>query len=239
MGTVQDITTQKEAQRKQEQLAQELREQLEQVNALQRAMTHEGWHAFMTARDRFVHGFTYTDEKLDSIAESNIQHYDEFTTSDTSMTSPLQIRGETIGVLGAQNPNGEPLTAEQQALLTALTSQVAETLERARLFEETEMGRQQLDEQAQELTIINQISEIASSEVQLDDLLQSIGKRLQQTFAAETVSVSLYNEKTGMISAPYYESVSEGLIDPPDRHISEPSFSAKIIQSGKTTAGTY
>ena len=60
--------------------------------------------------------------------------YDE---SQTTMMIPLHIHGESIGVMGARSINGAPLNAEQQELLSTLTPHVAESLERARLFEET------------------------------------------------------------------------------------------------------
>ncbi|MCZ7669068.1 MAG: GAF domain-containing protein [Chloroflexi bacterium] len=61
------------------------------------------------------------------------------------MAVPVQISGETIGVIGARNPDGTPLREDQLAVLHALTQQVAGALDRSRLFEEMELAREQMN----------------------------------------------------------------------------------------------
>ena len=153
-----DVTDQRKAQEEQTKLAQELAEQLAQVNALQRAMTREGWEAFLENTERGAKGFALIGETVQTFDDNTAAEalgniplnlneitevsYDE---AHTTVMMPLQIHGESIGVIGARSVNGEPLNAEQQALLTTLTTQVAESLERARLFEETELARSQTE----------------------------------------------------------------------------------------------
>ena len=159
VGFVQDITAQKETQREQERLTQEFEEQLNQMNALQRAMTREGWTVFLSNMGREGKGFSFSSDEIlqpfdkNSIGDAlgnlpyDINEVDEisYNPTQTAVTLPLQLHGESIGVIGARTVNGDPINAEQQALLTTLTAQVAESLDRARLFEETEIARSQTE----------------------------------------------------------------------------------------------
>ncbi|MBK8930862.1 MAG: GAF domain-containing protein [Chloroflexi bacterium] len=153
--TMRDITDRLEAIEAQHQLAVQLEERLLQVNALQRTMTHEGWSEFLTSPNRLIQGFTFDDERIRLLSSRDLLKPEipklpsaAETSSDdaTALAAPIQVRGETIGVLGARNPSGEPINRDQQEMLTALASEVAEALDRARLFEEMQMAQTQMEQ---------------------------------------------------------------------------------------------
>jgi GAF domain-containing protein len=55
------------------------------------------------------------------------------------LAMPIILRGQTIGVLGLEDPEGtRQWSAEDQILLEAISQQLALTLENARLLEETQ-----------------------------------------------------------------------------------------------------
>lgn len=153
--TLRDISERKQAEIAQRNLTAQLEERLLQVNALQRAMTREGWSAFMTAPERLVQGYTYDGEALRLISRHDLKsatlpapipHGEPASQGDpATLASPIMVRGETIGVLGFRAPDGAPLSAMHQNLLQNITQQLAEALERARLFEEMELARSQTD----------------------------------------------------------------------------------------------
>ncbi len=154
--TLRDITERKQAEQAQRNLTAQLEERLIQVNALQRAMTREGWSAFMTAADRLVQGYNYDGEALHLISRHDVKNAplprphasDEAESAGedpTTLASPISVRGETIGVLGFRSPDGAPISQTQQNLLNNIAQQLAEALERARLFEEMELARSQTD----------------------------------------------------------------------------------------------
>lgn len=155
--TVRDITSRIVAVEAQRRLATQLEERLLQVNAMQRVMTHEGWSAFLTAENRMVQGFKFNNEQIGLISTRDIQQNAtlprliQLTGEDSppadlsTMAAPVQVRGETIGVIGVRNSNGLPLTNEQTVILNAMSQQVAMALDRARLFEEMEMAREQMN----------------------------------------------------------------------------------------------
>lgn len=154
--TMRDITERVRTVEDQRRLTAQLEERLLQVNALQRAMTHEGWSAFLTSPNRLIQGFKYADDQVGFISTRDVQQGTVPTVlaavegqsiqpdSDV-MAVPVQISGETIGVIGARNPDGAPLREDQLAVLHALTQQVAGALDRSRLFEEMELAREQMN----------------------------------------------------------------------------------------------
>ncbi|MCA9969707.1 MAG: GAF domain-containing protein [Anaerolineales bacterium] len=220
-----DITDRKQAEEAQQQLARQLEEQLQQVNALQRAMSHEGWQAFLQAQERPYQGYQFDSDTLRRLEEPSMlpAHADALLN--------LQVQGATIGVLGARDPAGKPLDAETNLFLRQVSEQVAEALERARLFEETELSRQALDQRAVELATINDITEVASSQLELHALLEVVGERLQHTFDAEAVHFALYHEQTEMVTCPYFNTRTGGRITLAPRSVHAGGFTAQIIQS--------
>lgn len=155
--TMRDITNRKQAAEAQNRLSTQLEERLLQVNAMQRAMTHEGWSAFLTSPNRLVQGFKFNEDQIGlistrDVAQGNVPGIITQTDSDdphppdlSTTAVPVDIRGQTIGIIGAKNTDGTPLSIEQSTLLSAMSQQVATALDRARLFEEMEMAREQMN----------------------------------------------------------------------------------------------
>ncbi len=205
---VTDITERKQAELAQQRLASALEERLQVVNALQRAMTHEGWQAFFAAKERPVQGYRYHNDALRLISSSELANNDiphmpislseaeRIASSDmeTAAAAPMQVRGETIGMLGARNPDGEPIDAATKALLGAISEQVAEALERARLFEETELGRQQLDQRAKELQAVAEISAAASTSLDRQAFMDTVTSMTQQRFDVYHCNIFILDE---------------------------------------------
>ncbi len=116
---------------------------LDEVNALQRALTREGWQAFMTATNRPTQGFQTSQNEIQPILSD--EHINtNGNNGDHSIAYPLSIRGTAIGQIGI-NTEGKNLSDEDLELLESISEQVAEALERARLFEETEVARSQTE----------------------------------------------------------------------------------------------
>lgn len=116
---------------------------LDEVNALQRALTREGWQAYMTAVNRPTQGFQTSQSEIQPILSQ-----DSLPTNGTdekrTIAYPLSVRGTSIGQIGV-NTEGKQLSEDDRGLLASISDQVAEALERARLFEETEAARSQTE----------------------------------------------------------------------------------------------
>lgn len=148
---------------------------LEELSSLQRVITNESWEMFMANQERAVQGYLAAEHAVkpilaDSAETAQIIEDEAATVQDleneAAYVIPVQVRGTTIGKLGVRGKEGA-LSEENQALIAAISQQVAEALERARLFEETELARAQTD---QLFTGSERVVRAAS----LDEVLQAL-----------------------------------------------------------------
>ncbi|MBE2201983.1 MAG: GAF domain-containing protein [Anaerolinea sp.] len=247
-ASVTDISERQAAQAAQARLQRELEEQLERANALQRAMTREGWRAFLTASERPVQGFMFANETMQPImagplneqiatnAPFQLEDITEpsFNQEHTAVSIPLNLHGESIGVIGARSATGDPLSQEQEMLLTALSEQVTDALERARLFEETEIGRQQIDQRAQELAAINEVAQSVSQQLDPEQLLQTIYVQTKRILPVDAFIVAQYNPNTNIVSYPLVYD-NEQRYDETPGPLRENSLIAQVLQNGVPT----
>ncbi len=81
-------------------------------------------------------------------------------------TLPISIRGETIGLLSI-GEDEDPLSKDEEALLQDITIQVAGALETAQLL-------QQIEERAQQLSTVAEVSRAAATILDPDKMLQVV-----------------------------------------------------------------
>ena len=209
---------------------QEAQEALADLTQLQQIVSRKNWEAFMTNQSRTVQGYLYDQHTVQAVEQGD----DEVFAEGKTAVSPLTVQGITIGGLSARNPSGEPLSDDQQLLLESAARQVAEALERARLLEVTELGRQNLDLRASELALLNEISEIVSAQLDLDSLFSTAGQRIQSALAATSIFFALYDPADERIDFPYYHSDEEGDLDVPSRHAdADGGFTERVILTRK------
>jgi PAS domain S-box-containing protein len=211
-----DITEQKEAELAQQALTAELEEQLERVNALQRAMTREGWQAYMTASKRPFQGFEFNQDGVkaliarDFIGGKNGKSQIAHTNGASQVVNPVKIHGATIGQIGARNANGEPLSDAQRELLAALTNQVAEALERARLSEQTQIALTDTEHREQELAILNAMAQSLTAQTTVEGVLAVVHEYTERLMASDEFYVAFFTAATNEIVFAY--GVTEGRI---------------------------
>jgi GAF domain-containing protein len=135
-----DITERKQAEL-------ELSEQLRELNALQNTLRREGWRTFKPA---LAEGYFFDQIDLESLpsewatslqetvldtgAERITLHPDE----QSVVLAPLSTYDEALGVLGLHEDPENPLSADEMALVEAISEQVSLALENARLVEQTQ-----------------------------------------------------------------------------------------------------
>lgn len=177
--------------------AEQTQEALQELRALQQMMTGEGWQAFLTNANRDIAGFAaLDDDKVQPIRK------DELVTANgnqQALLAPMTVRGVKIGGLGVKN--AETMTKEEAELLDTISQQVAEALERARLFEETEIARTQMEEalsetrrRTEELAIINEIVTDLGSSLDMQHSMQIIVDGLAKSIGVEQVRITLLDE---------------------------------------------
>ncbi|PID86864.1 MAG: hypothetical protein CSB13_02325 [Chloroflexi bacterium] len=186
---------------------------LDEVNALQRTLTREGWQAYMTAINRPTKGFKTSQNEIQPIL-SHENHQTKGNDDDDkniAIAYPLSVRGTAIGQIGVTS-KGKPLSDDDLELLESISEQVAEALERARLFEETEVARSQTE-------ALFTGSENVVRSTSLDEILQSLVKATALKHM-ERVTLLLFDEpwqenppNYATISATWLNEGMEGLVE--------------------------
>ena len=112
--------------------------------------------------------------------------------------------GRTIGVVQVLNKCEGHFTVADEALLTALASHAAVSIENSKLFlsvvgKNIELleTKEQLEKKIRELDVLFEITQVAASAMELDDLLAGVLARTMRATDAEAASILLADEYTG------------------------------------------
>ncbi|MCZ7669059.1 MAG: GAF domain-containing protein [Chloroflexi bacterium] len=203
-----DISERKAAEAAQQALTAELAEQLERVNALQRSLTREGWQAFMTTSKQPFQGFAFNKSGVKTLTDAELNSENgkgkrPFHTGGNEFINPVKIHGATIGQIRARNADGKPLSEAQQELLTSLTNQVAEALERARLSEQTQIALTETEQREQELAVLNEMAQSLTAQTTVDGVLDVIHDYTTRLMASDEFYIAFYNAAENEIVFPY------------------------------------
>ena len=135
---------------------------------------------------------TPTIEKALSTGETQVQAQEEST-----LTIPISLRGEPIGVIHLQEQSNaqREWTEEDITTVQSVADQIAQTLENARLFEQT-MRRAERERKVLEIT-----SKIRSTN-DIQTMIQIAAQELQQTLNASHTQVILQSAPSTPSQAP-------------------------------------
>ncbi|HEY7023820.1 MAG TPA: GAF domain-containing protein, partial [Candidatus Limnocylindrales bacterium] len=126
--------------------------------------------------------------------------------SKSMVFAPLWSGGKKLGRISLQNLDRKNAFSESDVrLLTTLAGSLSVALDNARLVAETR-------QRAAELSIINEVSQAAGTELDLTKLLELTGNELTNTFSADIVYIALLDRITGRIQFPFY--VESGVHEP-------------------------
>jgi len=131
----------------------EMEGRLNEINALYRATSQEGWQSFSQTTNI---NKSYLYNRVDTrpapelwepqIKEAVEQKKLVAGEQSAPVVAPLTVRGEVIGALGVYDDPQNPLTPEDLALINEVSDQVALALEGARLFEQTRVALQETEQ---------------------------------------------------------------------------------------------
>jgi signal transduction histidine kinase/CheY-like chemotaxis protein len=137
-------------------LLEQSQKSVDELNHLMRLYMHEGWSKFTQSRtadelhEEYVRPdapplkpevLTQIDEALNRAAlAGNLKPID--VDGQAVVSVPIELRGEVLGALTLQGESGRQWTADELATLQAVAAQVAQSLEAARLLEESETSLQ-------------------------------------------------------------------------------------------------
>jgi len=178
-------------------LFEESQSALRDMQETQARYTAQVWRSRRAGQP--VHAIEYTRPGVAPLADQPLPGADHViaagntfatTGDDDSQTGaallvPLKLHGQTIGVLGFQETEpGRVWTEDEITLAEAVAEQITQTLESARLFEETQ--RRAWRERA-----VGQITAQIRSSASLEDILQITAEELGRTLGVSRAIVRL------------------------------------------------
>lgn len=110
----------------------------------------------------------------------------------SEMALPLVSRGIALGALTIQSADEAAFSQEDITALQTLADQVANTIENARLFEQTES-------RAEELTVLNEMARAFTQTLDVDTVVNSTFEYTNRLMEANNFYLALFDEETNMI----------------------------------------
>jgi signal transduction histidine kinase len=128
-----------------------------------------------------------------------------YRTRSTLIVPMKNYHGRTIGVVQVLNKRDDGyFTTDDEALLLALASQAAVSIENSKLFlslvdKNMELldAKEQLERKIRELDVLFEIAQVAASAMRLDDLLEGVLARTMRGIDAEAGSILIGDDASG------------------------------------------
>ena len=110
---------------------------------------------------------------------------------------PLNSEGRTIGVLVVQSYREDIVyNEEDERLLTFVAQHIGAALTRVRAIEETR-------QRTAELAVVNDVGRALAAQLEFNAIIDLVGERIRESFAAPYMYIALYDETAGVITFPY------------------------------------
>jgi PAS domain S-box-containing protein len=155
------------------------------------------------------------------------------------LNAPLVSGDGVRGRISLQNlDNTDAFSENDVRLLTTLAGSLSVALENARLVHETRQRNA-------ELALINSVQGAIAGELDPQSIYTLVGDRLQEVFDAQVVSISIYDEVSGLLNFPYVIERGERLEEQPipligfRRHVMETREALMLEESTPEVAEHY
>ena len=170
---------------------------LQEARALQAQYALQGWRGFAVERGTRPTEYTRAgvtplgDQRLPEIdqtvatGEVTVIHGDGDGQTPASLVVPIKLHGQTVGVLGLQETEpGRVWTEDEVALAQAVSEQMIQALESARLFEDAQR-------RARREQIIGQIATQIRASDEVEEILRIAAQELGRTLGVSRAIVRL------------------------------------------------
>ncbi|MEN2284342.1 response regulator [Algoriphagus sp. SE2] len=125
-------------------------------------------------------------------------------TPKSAVFVPIMVGNQIRGSVSLQNLDKECAFSDSEVnLLVTITNSMGVALENTRLFDETNRLLEESTQQANELSVVNRVSQALASHLSLDEIIHLVGDQMKELFKANIVYLALLDKKTNMIHFPY------------------------------------
>jgi len=137
------------------------------------------------------------EARISQLAPEEMQRFANPLLPDTQseMALPLISRGKVIGAMTIQSTEPGAFTQEGISVLQTMADQVANALQNAHLFDQTQQN-------ASELSILNDMRLTLSRQLDISEIIQTIHQYTSQLMNTSYFFVSLYNADEDIVSFP-------------------------------------
>ena len=136
-------------------------------------------------------------------AEEPVQAVAGGTDSESWLGVPIMAGERVLGVVVFESVKTHAFDEATERLLSTLASSMGVALENVRLFDETKRLLTETDQRAAELAIINGVQNGLAAEIDMQAMYDLVGDRIQETFDAQVVDISIYDREKRRLRFPY------------------------------------
>jgi PAS domain S-box-containing protein len=141
---------------------------------------------------------------------------------------PVIGADRVLGILALADTRPYAFNENHLRLMQTLSSNVGASLEKGRLFAETQRLLKETEQRNAELAIINEVQLLLASKLDLHAIYEVIGEKVREVFNVEVVDIVTYDPTTNLISMPYsYEKGDRSVITPREPY----GFRLQVINS--------
>jgi GAF domain-containing protein/CheY-like chemotaxis protein len=118
---------------------------------------------------------------------------------------PLVSEERVLGTVCVWDFEREHAFRESQVrLVSMVVATMGIALENARLFSETQRLYKDSEQRAAELAVINSVQEGLAAELDFKAIIDLVGDKIAEIFAAKDMAIALHDRASGIVSMPYY-----------------------------------
>ena len=123
-----------------------------------------------------------------------------------SMIGVPIISGDRVrGLISIENHTREDAFGDAEVrLLTTIAASLGNALQNARLFDETQRLLKETEQRNAELAVINSVQQGLAAELDFKAIIDLVGDKIAEIFAARDMAIALHDRATGMVSIPYF-----------------------------------
>lgn len=156
---------------------------LQDIESLNRQLTGESWHKFLAGRpSAFALGYEASERGVRPLEVKEISQ--DASHDDGTVTLPLKVRGETIGLLDLTPRSGREPDMETRAMLEAVAERVAMALDSTRLGDQAQY-------QAEREEILGSLSAELQATTDLNTILRVVSRTASRSLETPTGFVHL------------------------------------------------
>ena len=193
-------------------LRQDMEDRLRELDQLQRYMSRSGWDTYhtdylhnpgylfhmgdvqpLTTASSFLQSGSVSD-KGNGKDGAEVARDNTWINPSSARVQPLSVRGTSIGRLVIEEDEERPLSPNEELLLHSVSAQVAEALEAARLFEQTQRSLAEQERLSSELATVAQVSTATSTILEAEALLQAAVDLAQTSFNLSHAHIYLHDK---------------------------------------------